>query len=558
MQVQLAVQPDHLEREAATRPVLGLAELIWNAVDADAQTVSITYKRNHLGGTEGIVIADDGHGIEHNDAILYFGKLGGSWKKDRRVSQKEKRLLHGQEGKGRFKAFSLGNRIVWHSTYQQTNGSLKTFRIVGKRPSLNRFDVGEPEDATSARTGTRVEISDVRDGVDSLSDATRVADELARRLAIYLRKYPKVTIEIEDEKVDPCRVESHANTYKLDPIVVEDGRSFTASLSVIEWTVPTERALFLCDASGFARTEVPPGIKAPGWNFTAYLSSDLIPDLEGRGAFAMGELHPDLSKVVDAAKKKMKEHFRRRAAETAVTVVDGWKKDGIYPYGGDAKGLIEQTERQVFDVVALQLAEALPDFDESDTKSKKLSMRLLRQAIEKSPEDVQIIFTEVLGLPAEKQADLVELLKRTSLAAIISASKLVTGRLDFLRGLDLLIHHPISQVQLKERTQLHKILEDHTWLWGEEFALSASDQSLNDVLAAHLHLLGQRCDDETTVRREDGSRGIVDLMLSRRIPLPQAEKREHLVIELKRPSVHIDRDILMQAQSYADAVADDP
>ena len=116
----------------------------------------------------------------------------------------------------------------------------------------------------------------------------------------------------------------------------------------------------------------------------------------------------------------------------------------------------------------------------------------------------------------------------------------------------------VSGQQLRERTQLHKILQDHTWLWGEEFALSVSDQSLNDVLAAHLGLLRKRCDDDSTVRREDGSRGIVDLMLSRLIPQARAEEREHLVVELKRPAVSIDRDIISQAQSYADAVADDP
>lgn len=557
VQVKIDVQPDHLEREAATRPVLGLAELIWNSVDADAKTVTITYKKNQLGGIDGITVADDGHGIEHTEAVAFFGKLGGSWKKTKKVSQKEKRALHGQEGKGRFKAFSLGNAVAWQSTYRD-NGSLKSFRIVGKRPALNKFEVSDAKSTSKGAAGTVVDISDVRDGVDTLADPQRVADELARRLAIYLRKYRTVTIEIEGVKVDPGRVEAHTAEYGLPDIALDDGRTVKSRLGIIEWTVPTDRALYLCNAKGIAIHEVPPAIKAPGWNFTAYLASDYIPELEDKGAFALGELNPDFAKLLEGAKKKMKEHFRKRSAEEAATVVEGWKKDGVYPYGGDPKDVIEQTERQVFDVVALQLSEALPDFEESDTKSKRLSMRLLRQAIEKSPEEVQTIFSEVLGLPAEKQADLCDLLKRTTLSAVISAAKLVAGRLDFLRGLELLVFNKDSQKELKERTQLHKILEDHTWLWGEEFALSVSDQSLNDVLTAHLSLLGKRSDDDSTVRREDGSRGIVDLMLSRLIPQARAEEREHLVVELKRPSVSIDRDVISQGQSYADAVAEDP
>ncbi|HMN40975.1 MAG TPA: ATP-binding protein [Phycisphaerales bacterium] len=557
MNVKLDVQPDHLEDVAKTRPILGLAELIWNAVDADANTVSVTYKKNALGGIESVRVADDGHGIEHTDAITSFGRLGGSWKKTQRVSQKQKRALHGQEGKGRFKAFCLGNAIIWTSTYKE-NGSVKSFRIVGKRPALNQFDVTDASAAKTDQLGTIVEISDVRDGVDSLNDAQRVADELARRLAIYLRKYPSVKIDIEGVPVDPRRVESHTADYQLPTLTLDDGQTFKVKLNVIEWAVPTDRALYLCDSSGFAKEEVSPGIRAKGWNFTAYLSSDAVPVLEERGALALKELHPDYVKLLELAKRQMKVHFTQRDAETAASIVEGWKKDGIYPYGGNPKDLIEQTERQVFDVVAMQLAEALPDFDESDPKSKKLSMRLLKQAIEKSPEEVQSIFAEVLGLPQDKQADLAELLKRTSLASIISAAKLVSGRLDFLRGLELLLFHPVSKEQLLERTQLHKIVEEHTWLWGEEFALSASDQNLNDVLVAHLGKLRKASDEDPDVVREDGSAGIVDLMLSRVIPQPRAEEREHLIVELKRPNVSINRDIISQAQSYADAVADDP
>lgn len=557
MKLKLDVQPDHLEEVAKTRPILGLAELIWNAVDADAQVVQVSFKRNFADGIEGVTVQDDGHGITHEDAKRSFGKLGGSWKKSTRVSKRENRALHGQEGKGRFKAFCIGNIIQWRSVYKDKGGFHK-LRIIGRRPELDQFEVTDPKPTDEVKTGTVVEITDVRDGIDSLSDPEKVAAELAGRLAIYLRKYPSVRIYIEDVAVDPSRVESHAAEYRLPNISLADGQTFPAKLSIIEWSVPTERALYFCDASGFAKNETNPGIRAKGWQFTAFLSSDAVDVLEERGAFELRELSQDYTKLTELAKRQMRTHFTQRDAETASSVVEGWKKDGVYPYGGEPRDLLEQTERQVFDVVALQLAEALPDFDDADTKSKRLSMRLLKQAIEKSPEEVQQIFGEVLGLSQEKQADLAELLKHTSLSSIISAAKMVAGRLEFIRGLEMLLFDPVSQKQLKERTQLHKILEDHTWLWGEEFALSASDQSLNDVLTAHLSLLGKRCDDDTTVTREDGSRGIVDLMLSRLIPQTRSEEREHLVVELKRPSVSIDRNVISQAQSYADAVADDP
>jgi hypothetical protein len=75
-------------------------------------------------------------------------------------------------------------------------------------------------------------------------------------------------------------------------------------------------------------------------------------------------------------------------------------------------------------------------------------------------------------------------------------------RLDFIAALSMLVFDPKSKQQLLERSQLHKILENRTWIFGEEFNLSASDKSLTDVLDKHLALLGRE-PTATSVLRED-------------------------------------------------------
>ena len=208
--------------------------------------------------------------------------------------------------------------------------------------------------------------------------------------------------------------------------------------------------------------------------------------------------------------------------------------------------------------MALGLHDYLPDFEATDNKNKKFTFALLKQAVEESPQAVQRILEEVLDLPKEKQEEFARLLEKTSLTAIINASKVVADRLDFLRGLEMLVFDPQSRKELLERSQLHKILADHTWIFGEEFNLTVNDQSLTEVLNKHLHELGREPEpDGEPVLREDGSVGIVDLMLSRSIPQPRADEREHLIIELKRPKVSIDSKAASQIESYAFAVADD-
>jgi DNA mismatch repair ATPase MutL len=60
----LKAKHDHLQKLASTRDyVKALAEFVWNALDADATTVSVELVRNALGGLESIVIRDSGTGI---------------------------------------------------------------------------------------------------------------------------------------------------------------------------------------------------------------------------------------------------------------------------------------------------------------------------------------------------------------------------------------------------------------------------------------------------------------------------------------------------------------
>jgi hypothetical protein len=73
-------------------------------------------------------------------------------------------------------------------------------------------------------------------------------------------------------------------------------------------------------------------------------------------------------------------------------------------------------------------------------------------------------------------------------------------------------------------------------VFGEEWALTGDDDRLNEVLAAHLHLLGDvDLASILPVLREDGSDAIPDLVLSRTIETAE-NKYEHLVVELKRPA----------------------
>ena len=75
---EIQVEDDHLQRISQVRkPVHAVAELIWNALDADADQVDVMLHNDALGGLASIEVIDDGHGIPYAQAEDMFRPLGG-------------------------------------------------------------------------------------------------------------------------------------------------------------------------------------------------------------------------------------------------------------------------------------------------------------------------------------------------------------------------------------------------------------------------------------------------------------------------------------------------
>ncbi len=552
--IKVQVKQDHLERLARKRtPLLALAELAWNGFDGDATTVDVFIDENDFGGIESVRIVDDGEGIPHPKAIESFRNLGASWKKGR--TSPAGRKLHGQAGEGRFSAFSIGTHVRWITRWRDGK-QVKEYEIVGAFDKLGSFEVTDPVIIKNRKPGTEVQIT----GIDTpprslLSDDTPA--KLAELFALYLRQYPAARLRYDRKAVDPTALEEHVEDCEVEGVRNAQGEVVPVSLTVIEWKTKVERELVLCDADGFALSNRNVGIHAKGFNFTAYVKSPLVRDLYESNFLDFEDLHPQLRGLIDATKATLKDYFRRRSATQAQAVVEQWKEEKIYPYEGTARGPVEAVERQVFDVVALNVNEYLPDFATSDPRAKRFSLGMLKMAIESSPAELRRILQEVLDLPQDKRDDLVALLDRTSLSAIINASKVVVSRLEFLAGLEVVLFDTEVKKKTKERKHLQRLLADNTWIFGEEFNLSVDDESLDKVLAKHLAVLERDADEGGKVTQLDGRTGIVDLMLSKRIPLPKQEEFEHLVIELKRPTKRIDAGVLTQIEGYAFAVAED-
>ena len=188
--VSVAIQDDFIARQTRAQPVAALAELIWNSLDGAASRVEVEFEHSDLaGGLSKIVLYDDGEGFPRSDAAKLFGNLGGSWKRLSRRTKCKDRMVHGQEGRGRYKAFALGGSAVWKVCYLD-GGTAKAFEITLLQTDLKDVAITEEHEVPGASKGVTVQITDINRDFRVLSSDEGL-QELAEIFALYLINYAR-------------------------------------------------------------------------------------------------------------------------------------------------------------------------------------------------------------------------------------------------------------------------------------------------------------------------------------------------------------------------------
>jgi hypothetical protein len=544
----------HLTRFASTNPLEAVSELIWNGLDADADHVTVTTEFDVLHSMSAIVIADNGDGIPFEQIVERFKRLGDSWKRSSRLSKKHGRFLHGKDGQGRFKGLSLGRIVRWSIIYAEGGQHFSySAQLVADDPT--DLIISDAAEITSRPTGVTVRVTELNPTTRALMSVDAV-ERIGEKFALYLNQYRDVQINFGGSLILPETYIVSVEPFTLTPIL--DGeRTFEVQYDIVEWAVRSERRIYLCDAKGFPLAERNPRFHVPGLEFVGYIRSDYFAELAERNLIDVDGLDRKVTNVLEQAKELTKAYYRRRRIMDTRSVIQKWKDEKVYPYETDALTIAQEAERQMFDLVAVSVKDHIEDFDTLSTTARRFNFELLRQAIERNPTELRSVLEHVLKLPENKLAELASLLEDVTLTHIIEASATVADRLTFVHGLEELIYNEEHSKDLLERAQLHQLVAQNIWLFGEQYNLTVSDKGLTLALRKHAKMAKDKKVIDRPVRRLDGSVGIVDLMLSRAAKPMRSGEIEHLVIELKRPTVEIGAQQLHQAFSYAMAVASD-
>lgn len=553
--IDLGVEKDHIESLTRANGITAISELIWNSLDADSSIINIDYRKNMLDGIDTLSITDNGLGIEYTKAQEVFGRLGGSEKKNKSTSPSG-RQYHGKEGKGRYKALALGDLVTFTSTFRNLDAS-KEFSITIDRNNLTHSEFSDLKTLpkNDERTGFKVFIQNVNQEIATQAVDISSRRDLEQKFASYWISYSNFSIFFNGNKLEfDSLIKDSTETEFL---IEKNTLSYRFTIKVIEWNFDIKKKTYLCNSKGVPFKELNLGIRST-LPISIFIQSVYIEELHRDNLLDLEEFDEFLQIAISDAKKYAREYIRKRMHAYSGEFIENLKSKGLYPYIDKPDNIIEESKRQVFDIVALQVHEFLPEFESQDDKSKKFTLSLIKEALEKDSSSLQRILTEVIELPFEKREELVEILEATSLSSIIDTMTEIKNRLKFIYGLEELIYNKDENKHILERKHLHKILVNETWLFGDEYTYGVDDVSLKNVLKEYLKFLG-RNDFEEVVESESNSdlQIIPDVCLWRQFPQGIPGHKTNLIIELKKPKLDAGVEELMQIKLYASRICQD-
>ena len=556
--LSLSAKHDHLAKVAKSSDVAkSISEFIWNALDADATEVFVELPRNVLGGIESIIIRDKGTGIRHELAVEVFQKLGDSWKLNVRRTAIHGRQIHGKAGQGRLKFYSMANNAHWLSTVKSDVG-FEQIQIEINGHQLDKCSVSAPTKVDATESGTIVYLTGLTGTFDWLaSEAFRL--ELCAIFAPYILQH-KVSIIHDGYKLDPSAISVCDYQVPRQVIICPNRSVKDLDLRIIEWKAGVEsRKIFLGNEDGVVLGSQAANVPAPGFQFSAYACSQFFTEVNDANLLEIDSLtDPDFARVMEYVRDKIGDYFRSRQARKSAELIDELKRAGVYPYTDEPKNDLENKEREVFDIATHAVASYSGEFRKSDNPIKKIMLHLLREALANNPESISRILQAVFRLPKSRQDEFSNLLEKTELGNIISASTLVANRVVTLKVLSEIVFDPKYQKIIKERGELDLLVRENLWIFGENYHITLSEAGLSQVVrrvAEHQNHVSAK---KLRATKPDGKVGRVDAFLGRVVPHSDPMSREYILVELKRPSLKLTRKEANQLEDYVNALVHQP
>jgi hypothetical protein len=535
------IAAQHLGAQKYTTPARALGELIANSLDAKATVVQVEIEEDAFGVERALTVRDNGLGMSPECIRERFALVGVATA----VAQATAPRL-GRFGVGRFAVHRIGERSNWCSVAAVAGSSpIQTrFSLAASHPGIRGVQHTRVADLPS---GTEIRVEELRPAPDQSLKPSRLRDELLAQFCGYLLAHPAIRIEVQGE---PLNVRRLVAEERKDCINIGDSPACTATVTHLVLNAPVDRSRFpqqvLLSAKGRTVRSLQPDHPIAN-DYLCIAECAALEEAISANREALIDFDPLIGDLERAVLSAVKQFDGERRSSRRARFIEAARAKEFYPFQGPTGDGVRGVQQAMFDVV-LERVHEHANIENMTLRQQAVIFRLLKRAIEN--ENLLEVLGEVANLSDADVLKFRNVLEKTTLDSILHLAGEVADRLEYLDVLHALVYGPVAR-HLKERSQLHKIIESRPWLFGAQYHLATSDQSFREIIRRHRALAGLSQLEQSSIAQVRGVEDIPDLFLAASRDHPAQPRHHHLLVELKAPSVTVGGKELDQIRKYA-------
>ncbi|TWI79018.1 histidine kinase/DNA gyrase B/HSP90-like ATPase [Lacibacter cauensis] len=541
-----------------------LKELINNSLQAMSKNIEIEiqYTNDLLirSGITKIVILDDGHGVSYSDFDNRILEIGTTAKKS-------------GQGIGRFSSFQIGELMHIETAaydnikkqYSKTNFSIDTTDFRDAQLEQTEFKVDYEYFSLPIDSYYKVTIENLHHNINHKPARKNLITQNFLPQNISQSIFENYPYEIFHDKV---KFHVNGDLIKREDFLID--LPIKKSINYIDKKGANHdiRFYFYNIRSSLNKVKVffqidNSGIKSVAHEYTyssdwytpdlgtwfIYVESDFFNsdlfrnlDIESLGEEEVKGIKENVKEIINDFFKSRNKKFEKFLSDL--------EKDRYYPYKEE---LPPSKAQEIIFKKAAYLIEEQHELIKKNDSIRTFLYPLLDKAI--SNGDVEYIFRKILKMSDDNVQKFRSLLEKTDIEDVVHFANLVSDKLEFLNFLHELTYGDIS-AYLKERSQLHKIIENELWVFGENYNGTPqlwSDKKIGNILKEireKYFNYEPSVDDGNLITKEGTPDDITDLFFFNE-KVNDSDEREIMVVELKSPKCAIGEKELNQIDRYA-------
>lgn len=285
-------------------------------------------------------------------------------------------------------------------------------------------------------------------------------------------------------------------------------------------------------------------------SFLVYIDSELFSNnIDIFRNFLISKMDEDVKHLIENIKSYIDEFFKEKYKEY-FDFSQNLRKDNFYPY--KERKSSSNTKEVVFEHIAYYIEK-----EHKILKAKSALRKVIYPLVDKAINngELDLILSQIISLKDEYVDKFKELLERADLEEVIQFSENVAKKTQFLDFLHNLVYGEPSKY-IKERSQLHKIIEKNLWIFGEQYNNTPFFHSDKNLCNSLLDLRNKmfNCEpnkeDENLIELPDDKlKDIIDLFFFNE-KITDDGKTEVMTVELKAPKCRISHKELEQVDRY--------